>query len=159
MASQGLTVDQLGFVNKYISKISDTGGRAPISVVAFQRSRIMWLDAKAGIKRELGALQDAIIAQAAGDESEAEIRAAAGEIAGRIDLIDSRLEDVLDDITNAAPGPAREGHRKRAVSVIREYTALLDTATFQMLDANPFKSVAVTGPAKQSLATIARMIA
>ncbi len=133
--------------------------RPKISVVAFQRSRLMWLDTKRALQSGLDTLKNAIIAQADGDEDKDDIVAAATEMADRINDFDTLLEDVLDDITNTPDGPDRDRLRSKATGVIREYNSILDAPFFKALDANPFTKLDVVGSAKQSLALIQKTLA
>ncbi|MCB2159715.1 MAG: hypothetical protein KDD95_15550, partial [Rhodobacteraceae bacterium] len=130
-----------------------------VSTVAFQRSRIVWLDAKRKMKSELDKLAAAIAAQTADDEDKAEIALIAEEMLAEFDQFDERLEDLLDEITSAEEGPARVALRKRAHAVIGQYLQVLDSPFFRAVDDNPFTSVAVASTARQSLGTVQKTLA
>lgn len=133
--------------------------RPQVSPVAFQRARIMWLDSKKKMKSELDKLRAAIAQQSADDSDQGDILAVADQMLGEFDHLDSRLEDVLDNITNTEDGPKRSALRKQAQAVISDYVSVLGSPFFQSVDQNPFTSVSVTGPAVQSLGVIQKTLA
>lgn len=166
-----LTDQQRRFITLYISPLNGGTGEAresgdgsdaptarPVSNVAFQRSRIMWIDAKRKMKSELDKLRATIATESADDEDSDEILSVADEMLAEFDRFDERLEDVLDDITNAEEGPARTALRKRANAVVSDYMSMLDTPFFRSVDDNPFTSVAVASTARQSLGTIQKTL-
>lgn len=133
---------------------SDSG----FSVVAFQRSRIIWLDTKKRMLSEVGKLANAVVAQSSDDEDAAEIAKASQEMTEMVRAIDTRLEDVLDQITTADTPRRRDNLKSAAINVIREYQGLLGTSFFSLVDSNPFTSVSITSNAKQSLSIIANTL-
>ncbi|MBC7157913.1 MAG: hypothetical protein H5U20_10435, partial [Rhodobacteraceae bacterium] len=137
----------------------DTATRSDTGVVAFQKSRLMWIGARNKMLAEARSLAEAIVGQGSEDDDAAEIAAAAKEIMADVEAIDERLQDALDDITNAEPGRARDAARQRAAGIVKEYQGLLSQGLFAMIDANPFKPVAVASGARAALAAISRTLA
>ncbi|MES2846856.1 MAG: hypothetical protein V4747_17695 [Pseudomonadota bacterium] len=133
--------------------------RPPVGVVAFQRSRIMWLDAKSKMKAEIDRLRATIVADGADEEDAAEIASGADELVAEYQQFDSRLEDVLDEITQTPEGPARTALKRQASRVITEYDSVLSQPFFKMVDANPFGGASVTEQARQSLRVIQKTLA
>lgn len=130
----------------------------PVSPVAFQRSRIQWLDAKRKMEAELEKLRSSVAALAADDAQVDAIMAATDDLVGEFSAFGTRLEDVLDDITNTEDGPDRIRMRKEAAKVIEAYGVLLDGPFFSRVDSNPFGSVAVAVTARNSLAMIRKTL-
>jgi hypothetical protein len=131
----------------------------PAGVVAFQSSRILWLGARSKMMEEARKLGDRIAATGADDEDAAEIASAGREIVAEVERIDERLQTVLDALTEAAEGRARETLKRQAAAVVAEYEAMLGAAPFTMIDQNPFEPVAVAARARAALATISRSLA
>ena len=107
---------------------------------------------------EVGKLANAVVAQSSDDEDAAEIAKASQEMTQMVRAIDTRLEDVLDQITTADSPRRRDTLKSAAINVIREYQALLGTSFFSLVDSNPFTSVSITSNAKQSLSIIANTL-
>lgn len=128
-------------------------------VVAFQKSRILWVGARQKMLAEAQALADAVAAQGADDEDAAEIRAAGDEIVAQVKRVDERLQDVLDQITTADPGRPRNALKARAAGIVSEYQNMLSTGIFATIDQNPIKPVSVAAPARAALGVIARTLA
>ncbi|QYK40482.1 MAG: hypothetical protein KF887_13770 [Paracoccaceae bacterium] len=127
--------------------------------VAFQKSRVLWVGARSRMMDEARKLADAIIAQSADDADAAEIAEAAQEILDEVAVIDDRLQDVLDRITEAPEGPARDGLKRQASTVLAEYHGLLGQGIFAVIDSNPFAAVSVTSRARAALDQVARTLA
>jgi hypothetical protein len=134
-------------------------GTPPKGVVAFQRSRVLWVGARQRMLAEAEALRDAIVAASADDEDAADVAAAAEEILQDVARIDTRLQDALDAITNAEEGRARDALKQRAAGIVAEYRTLLGTGVLRMIDQNPFKPVSVAAGARLALDQIARTLA
>jgi len=128
-------------------------------VVAFQRSRILWLGARNKMLEEAQALADAVAAQGADDEDADEIAAAGEDIVAEVMRVDERLQDVLDQITTAEPGRTRDTLKLRAAGIVSEYQSMLSSGIFATIDNNPIRPVAVAGPARAALGVIARTLA
>ncbi len=138
------------------------GGAAdapPAGTVAFQRSRVLWLGARAKMMDEARKLGDQIAAAGADEEDAAEIAAAGQEIVAQVERIDERLQTVLDELTNSPEGRARETLKRQAATVVAEYEAMLGAAPFTMIDQNPFAPVAVASRARAALTAISRSLA
>jgi hypothetical protein len=133
-------------------------GTPPEGGVAFQTSRIMWIDARTKMMEEVQRLADAILAQSADDEDRADIEAASADIIADAARIDTRLQDALDAVTTASAAE-REALKRKAAAVLAEYQAILGTGVFAIMDNNPFASIAPVASAKSALATIARTLA
>ncbi len=174
MAETKLLPAQIAFVTKYLNytpsgsggtradgdlpKTDIEAGLPPVSPVAFQRSRIVWLDAKKKMKSELDKLRASIAALAADDEETDAILAATDDLIAEFDAFDTRLEDVLDDITNTEDGPKRIRLRKSAMGVIDAYKQALEGPFFSRVDDNPFGKVAVASTARRSLSMIQKTL-
>ena len=136
-----------------------TPGEPPKGVVAFQASRIMWIDVRKRMLSETQRLADRIIAQSADDSDADDIRAAAGDIVNSVGTIDERLQKVLENITVSPEGNEREALKRQAMGVIDDYRTTLATGIFKTIDANPVLAVAVAEPARAALAAISRALA
>ncbi|MBL4915787.1 hypothetical protein [Szabonella alba] len=136
-----------------------TADAPPAGVVAFQRSRVLWLGARSKMMDEARKLGDRIAASGADDEDAAEIAAAGREIVAQVERIDERLQTVLDDLTNSPEGRARETLKRQAAAVVSEYEAMLGAAPFTMIDQNPFEPVSVAARARVALTAISRSLA
>lgn len=133
-------------------------GAVPQGVVAFQKSRVLWVDTRRRMLDEAGKLVDSIVAASTDDDDAAEIADASRAILDEVAGFDERLQDVLDQITNAE-GSARDGLKRQAAGVVAQYRALLGSDLFRMIDANPFAPVAVAASARAALDSIARTLA
>ena len=140
------------------AKAADAAGKET-GVVAFQRSRILWVGARQRMLDEARALAEAVAFQGADDEDADDIEAAGKEILAEVERIDERLQDVLDEITNAEPGRARDKLKQRAAGIVNEYQSMLSSGIFATIDDNPIRPVAVAGPARAALGVIARTLA
>lgn len=133
-------------------------GEPPAGVVAFQRSRVLWVGTRQKMLDEARKLADAIIAGSADDEDAAEIAEAAAEIMAEVEGVDTRLQDILEQIT-VAEERQRAALKRRAAAVVAEYQALLTQGIFPRIDQNPFAPVQVTARARAALDQIARTLA
>jgi type II secretory pathway pseudopilin PulG len=133
-------------------------GEPPVGVVAFQRSRVLWVGTRQKMLDEARKLADAIVANSADDEDAAEIAQAAAEIMAEVEGVDTRLQDILDEIT-VAEERQRAALKRRAAAVVSEYQALLSQGIFPKIDQNPFAPVQVTARARAALDQIARTLA
>jgi hypothetical protein len=133
-------------------------GTPPEGGVAFQTSRVMWLDARSSLMAEVQKLADNIVAQSADDEDSSDIKAATAEIVQDAARIDTRLQNALDAVT-AASGETREKLKREAAAVLAEYQAILATGVFAIIDNNPFSPMTTVADAKSALSTIARTLA
>lgn len=133
-------------------------GEPPAGVVAFQRSRVLWVGTRQKMLDEARKLADAIIAGSADDEDAAEIAEAAAEIMAEVEGVDTRLQDILEQIT-VAEERQRAALKRRAAAVVSEYQSLLTQGIFPRIDQNPFAPVQVTARARAALDQIARTLA
>ncbi|MGQ0566368.1 MAG: hypothetical protein ACT4OK_15035 [Gemmobacter sp.] len=134
-------------------------GAPPVGVVAFQRARIVWQGAQGRMVAEAQKLVDEIIAQSADDEDAAEIAAGAREILAEVAQVDNRLQGVLDRLTVAPEGAARDALKREAAGVIAEYRQVLSGGVFPLMKNNPFTTVAVAETADTALAVVAGALA
>ncbi len=130
----------------------------PKDIVAFQRSRIIWIDTKKRMMSELNKLKNAIVAQSADEEDADEFEAAGESLLANVDQIDDRLEKILEKITETPEGAKRTGLKRKAADAIKDYNAILDTPFFKAVDDNPFVQVSVTASARMSLGLIERSL-
>lgn len=133
-------------------------GEPPAGVVAFQRSRVLWVGTRQKMLEEAKKLADSIVAGSTDDDDAAEIAAAAAEIMAEVESVDTRLQEMLEAIT-VAEERQRAALKRRAAAVVSEYQALLSQGIFPRLDANPFTPVQVTARARAALDQIARTLA
>jgi len=126
----------------------------PTNVVAFQKSRIMWISAKRDMQSGLSNFRKAVADQASDDEDLNDIVKAADTLVAEFDAFDTRLEDQLDKITQTPEGPDRTKLKSAAKAALSEYMTTLNGPFFSMIDSNPFVSVNVAGRGRQSLSVI-----
>ena len=132
----------------------------PKDVVAFQKSRVLWVGTKTKMKSEMDKLVRAIQQACADDEELAEAAQEAANLHDYLDSFDERLEDILDQITNTPEGDNRTKLKKDAVGAITAYkTALSDSFFADVDDNNGFANVAITKTANASLEKIAQVLA
>ncbi|MEL6466875.1 MAG: hypothetical protein AAFQ58_18070 [Pseudomonadota bacterium] len=132
----------------------------PVDVVAFQKSRVLWVNTRQKMFAEMKKLENAIVAICQDDPEFESIIANVSDLSGRLSVFDEALQNTLDDITNTPAGPAREALKKQALAVLKDYAAALNEPFFQDVDAkNGFANVAVAASARTSLASIAKVLA
>lgn len=134
-------------------------GAPPQGVVAFQQSRVLWSGTRTKMLAEARKLADAIVAQSSDDPDAAEIAKASEEIVAQIEMVDTRLQDILEKITDTEEGRQRAALKSQAAAVITEYRDLLASGIFPVIDDNPFAPVAVASSARMALDQIARTLA
>lgn len=129
---------------------------APIeSAVQFQKARLIWSTCRSQMMSEMRKLESAIVAACKNDDELEDVADEATELVERLDVFDERLQDTLDDITNAEHGPARDRLKKEAKEQIVEYATALKTGFFADIDKkNGFIDVAIAASARQSLQAI-----
>lgn len=126
----------------------------PQNVVALQRSRILWINAKREMKAGLLTFRSAVMSDAEDEEDKDEILAAADLFVNSIDEFDAQLEDQLDALSQQSDGPERTKMKKAAEQTIARYLKVLEGPFFSEIDANPFVPVKVTSTGRQALMTI-----
>lgn len=131
----------------------------PRNVVAFQRSRIMWLDAKRAMRNGLEKFRSAVAQQSNDDEDQKDITEVVDALVTEFDAFDTQLEDILDQITQTPEGPERSKLKAQAARTIGTYLTVLDKPFFQVVDKNPFVAVNVAGRGKSSLAVVQSTLA
>lgn len=134
-------------------------GTPPKGVVALQRSRLMWIDVRKRMLAETRRLTDTIVQKAAGEPDAEAIREASEQILQDVLRVDERLQDLLEQLTEAPEGRERELLKREAGAVLSEYQAQLSQGIFLTIDANPVLPVAVAAPARTALAVIAQALA
>ena len=134
-------------------------GAPPTGVVAFQRARIVWQSAQTKMVAEAQKLVNEIIGASADDDDAAEIAAAGREILAQVAQVDDRLQGVLDRLTVAPEGAARDALKREATGVIAAYRQILAGGIFPMLNDNPFTSVTVAQTADVALTVVAAALA
>ena len=100
-----------------------------------------------------------IIDQSGDDEDAAEIAAGAREILAEVGRVDDRLQGVLDRLTVAPEGRARDALKREAAGVIAEYRQVLSGGIFPLLKNNPFTTVAVAETADTALNVVSLALA
>ena len=128
-------------------------------VVAFQRARIVWQSARTRMVAEAERLVAEIIGQSGDDEDATEIAAAGREILAEVGRVDDRLQGVLDRLTVAPEGRARDALKREAAGVIAEYRQILSGGIFPLLNTNPFTPVTVAETADAALTVVAVALA
>ena len=134
--------------------VTDAPADVPKDVVAFQKSRIMWVGAKRDMKSGLDSFRAAVMQQAADDDDKSEIDAATNALLADFEAFDDVLENQLDAITQTAEGPDRTRLKKTADAAIQKYIKALDGPFLSMVDNNPFVSVNVAARGRQCLSAI-----
>ncbi|MCT8329737.1 hypothetical protein [Albidovulum sediminis] len=136
-----------------------TAAEIPKDVVPFQKSRVLWAGTKSGMMAEMAKLETAIVNACAGDPELAPVAAEATELHKRLQVFDSRLEDVLDRITNSPEGAQRTALKAEARLAIKDYSDALKEDFFMDVDNdNGFAPVAVASTARKALDAIAKVL-
>ncbi len=137
-----------------------SGTEVPKDVVAFQKSRVLWVDTRTKMKVEMKKLEAAIAAVCKDDPELAPVASEVSELTKRLDVFDNQLEDVLDRITNTPEGEERTQLKKEAVAAIKTYQNALSDPFFADVDNdNGFVNVQVASSATKSLESIAKVLA
>lgn len=131
----------------------------PTNVVAFQRSRILWIDAKKSMKSDLEKFRAAVAKQSADDDDQTDVMAAVDDLVKEFNAFDTKLEDVLDEITQTPEGAERSKLKNEADKAIGAYMTTLETPFFKIIDSNPFVAVNVAGKGMQSLSVVKATLA
>ncbi|MEM1431407.1 MAG: hypothetical protein AAGG09_18280 [Pseudomonadota bacterium] len=142
------------------AKAKDTASEIPKNVVAFQKSRVLWSKTRETMYSEMKKLEDSIKSMVSSDPELSAIGDNVGLLSDRLKPFDTRLEDILDAITNEADGEARERLKQEAIAKINEYKTELSSEFFQDVDSNNgFMGVSVRTAANNSLDSIAKVLA
>lgn len=162
----GGAVQALGRVQQMLDAGREDGkssfqAEIPAEAKPLAAARVRWIGVRAQMRSEMKKLEAAILSALADDEEAmAEIGGSVGSLSNRLDVIDSQLEDVLDQIVNTAPGEARDKLKDAARKKVDEYTSVLADSFFQEVDqGNGFLSVAIGAPARASLQEISATLA
>lgn len=132
----------------------------PTDVVPFHKSKLAWESARKKMDSEISGLVTAIVDACAGDEDLSDIASNAKQLADRLTVFETKLEDALNTIINTPSGPQRDTAKSQAVTVIGGFQTLLGEPFFQDVDANNgFKQVKVTETASKSLEAITKILA
>lgn len=139
--------------------VGGTEQEVPKDVVPFQKSRVLWRATKSNMMKEMARLESAIVEACAGDAELAPVAAEASQLSKRLEVFDARLEEVLDQITNTAEGPARTALKQQAKIALKDYRDALASDFFLDVDnENGFESVAVAASARKALDAIATVL-
>ncbi len=138
---------------------SGTAAEIPKDVVPFQKSRVLWAGTKSSMMSEMAKLETAIVNACAGDPELAPVAAEATELRKRLQVFDTRLEDVLDQITNTPEGERRTALKAEARLALKAYSdALKEDFFMDVDDENGFEPVAVASTARKALDAIAKVL-
>ena len=108
---------------------------------------------------EMAKLETAIVNACAGDPELAPVAAEATELRKRLQVFDTRLEDVLDQITNTPEGERRTALKAEARLALKAYSdALKEDFFMDVDDENGFEPVAVASTARKALDAIAKVL-
>lgn len=131
----------------------------PKDVVAFQKSRVVWVDTRNKMKSEMKKLEAAIAAVCKDDPELAPVAGEVTALSKRLEVFDDRLEDVLDRITNTPEGDERTKLKAEAVQAIKDYQSALNDPFFNDVDNdNGFVNVQVASSATKSLDSISKVL-
>jgi len=162
-AEAGDTASAIKAVERLAPLLADTATPAkdapPTNVVAFQRSRILWIDAKKSMQSDMEKFRASVAQQSADDSDQTDIMAAVDNLVKEFSAFDTKLEDVLDEITQTPEGALRSKLKKDADKAIGAYLTTLETPFFQIIDSNPFVAVNVASRGKQSLSVVKATLA
>jgi len=124
-------------------------------------ARIRWIGVRASMRTEMRRLEDMIRAAISDDEDAvASFGAEISSLSGRLSVIDTSLEDKLDEIVGQEPGPQREKLKADALKLVADYQKTLETDFFNDVDqGSGFGSVSVSAPARAALGSIAKELA
>ncbi len=136
-----------------------TAREIPKDVVPFQKSRVIWSTTRSVMMKEMAKLESAILSACAGDAELAPIATEVTSLRARLDVFDTRLEDVLDEITNTPEGAARSALKVQARGALDDYVKALESDFFlDVDDENGFVQVAVAASARKALGAIAKVL-
>ncbi|MCF6233846.1 MAG: hypothetical protein L3J36_12240, partial [Rhodobacteraceae bacterium] len=128
----------------------------PSDVRPFAISRIKWNDTRKTMMSEVTRLEKMIM-NAVGDDEDFEMTE---RLTTKIEKLDTRLSDALDDIVNASEGDDRNTAKSAATEILDQYQRALNDPFFEDVDNNSgFGSVAVMSTAKKALGEIAKVLA
>ncbi len=137
-----------------------TEDEIPKDVVAFQKSRVIWANTRSMMLSEMKKLEGAIVAACGSDPELAEVAGDANKLTRRLDVFDTRLETILDRMTETPEGDDRTKLKREAAEAIAAYQTALQDDFFKDVDANNgFANVAIAGVAVKSLDSIAKVLA
>lgn len=139
---------------------TDQEAEVPKDVVAFQKSRVLWVNTRTRMFSEMKKLEDAIVATCGNDPDLADVVTSVSSLTEQLNEFDESLQDILDDITNTPEGDERVKLKKKAQTTVKDYQALLEQPFFKDVDSNNgFVNVSVTALASKSLASIEKVLA
>ncbi len=135
-------------------------GEIAKDVVAFQKSRVLWVNTRTKMFSEMKKLEDAIVSTCGNDPELADVVTSVSALTEQLNGFDESLQDVLDEITNTPEGDERTKLKQKAQGAVKDYKALLEQPFFKDVDSNNgFVNVSVTALASKSLASIEKVLA
>ena len=135
-------------------------GEIPKDVVAFQKSRILWIDTRKAMMAEMKKLEDEIKKVVGDDPDMADVVNSVSELSGRLSSFDKGLEETLEQITVTPEGEERTKLKSAASQIVQDYMRELESDFFKDVDSNNgFVTISVRGKAVQSLSAINKALA
>lgn len=132
---------------------SRTGGTAP--GIAFTQSRLVWDSTRKKVQSELRRLEASILDICKDEPDFAAIAAGAKTLYARLDFLDERLIDKLDEALNAATPEERRARHDEAREIVSEYVDFVESEELlQDIDDNGFVGVAIKSSLTTSLGAI-----
>jgi hypothetical protein len=99
--------------------------KAGAGAATFETARLRWADARSRMLAEAERRATATAGTGADDADGGRSAAAARDLLAAVQAIDGRLQDLLDRIAGAEPGPARDALRGEARGVLGDFRAIL----------------------------------
>lgn len=141
------------------ARVAEAQQSIPDNTVAYQKSRLAWIDTRNSLIADLMKLEMAINTAAKSNESMQGIAEQTSDLVHYVDDIDSSLEDAMDELVNAPLGPQRDSIRDKAIKIIQDYRATLDDDFFKAVDDNGFTQTNIRGRALDALSQIESTLA
>ena len=137
------------------------------SIVAMQKSRLLWEQTRKHVLAEIQALENQIVADVEKHNADpltedkyepAEVATGATTLYGILERLDTRLIDSLDEALNAE-GQARVELHKASKEIIAEYREYVETSPLMIrIDANPFFKASIRTACVAALKELSKQI-
>ncbi len=124
-----------------------------------RRPRLIWDNARNTIQQEMRNLERSILDQCADHPELAQIAEGTKGLYKRLEFLDKRLIDKLDEALNAKTAEARDALHQQAREIVQAYTDYVQgEPLFSDIDDNGFAPVTIASTLKSSLADMARQL-
>lgn len=123
----------------------------PDNIGAYTRTRLGWMNTRAGLRQEMEGLKSAIDEATAGMDGLEDVSAKSSGMFEHLDGLDTGLEDTLNQLARTASSDERQNLKSAAAGIIAKYRNVLDSDFFQAVDDNGFKPTSIRAKALNSL--------